>query len=120
MPAPNFQATAAHSQLGIGARLGEDLLDLFTVELNVVESELGSEEVAQEGVADLGSMMGGQTAADVLVALLVEGDVKGRGVSVVEIVEVGMEVGHVIHHQGGQLSTCSLDCPLAVVQQTEI
>lgn len=46
VPAPNFQATVADSQLRIGARLGEDLLELFTVELDVVESELGGKEVA--------------------------------------------------------------------------
>lgn len=120
MPASNFQAAVADSQLRIGARLGEDLLDLLAVELDVIESEFGGEEVAQEGVADFGSVVGGQTAADVLIALLVESDVEGRGVSVVEIVEVGMEVGHVIYHQRGQLSACSLHCSLAVVKETEI
>lgn len=64
--------------------------------------------------------MGSQTAADVFIALLVEGDVEGRGVSIVEVVEVGMEVGHVIYHQRGQLSACSLDCSLAVVEEAEV
>lgn len=116
MPASDFKASGADPQLGIGARLGENLLDLFSVEFDVVESELGGKEMAEEGVADFGGMVRSETATDVLIALLVEGDVERRGMSIVEIVEVGMEVGHIIHHQGGQLPTCSLHCSLAVVK----
>ncbi len=120
MPATYFQSTAADSELGIGARLGEYLLDLFSVELNVVEAEFGVEEVPEEGVADLGGVMSSEAAADVFVSLHIGGDVEGRGVSVVEVVEVGVEVGHVVHHQTWQLPPCSLHSRFSVVQQSEV
>lgn len=119
MPAANFQAGTADSQLGVSAGLREDLLDLVAVELGVVEAQLGNLEVPEQGVAQLGGV-GGKTAADVLVALLVGGDVQGRGVPVVEVVEVGVEVGHVVHHDAGQLGARSLHCCLPVVQHSEV
>ena len=40
--------------------------------------------------------------------------------SVVEVVEVGVEVGHVVDHQAGQLRAGCLDRGLSVVQHAEV
>lgn len=40
--------------------------------------------------------------------------------SVVEVVEVGMEVGHAVDHKTWQLCTSSLNSSLSVVKHTEI
>lgn len=119
VPAADLQAGCAHSQLRIGAGLRQDLLDLVLVELRVVVAQLGCFEVLEQQTADLRAD-GREAATEVLVAFVVGGDVEGRGVAVVEVVEVGVEVGHVVHHQAGQLRARCLDCRLAVVQHSEV
>lgn len=40
--------------------------------------------------------------------------------SVVEIVEISVDVGHIINDQAGELGTTSLNCSFAVVQEAEV
>ena len=119
VPAADLQSGSAHPQLRVGARLREDLLDLVPVELSVVVAQLGCFEVLEQQVANLRADCS-EAAAEVLVALVVCGDVERGCVTVVEVVEVGVEVGHVVYHQTGQLSAGCLDCRLAVVQHSEV
>lgn len=94
-------------------------MDLVAVELGIVVPELGGEEVLEERVSQfVGAEC--EAAADFFVALLVGGDIERRDVSVVEVIEVCVEVGHVVEYHAGQLGAGSHYSLLPIVDDAEI
>jgi hypothetical protein len=98
---------------------GEDELDLFAVEFGIVVAQFGGLEVFEDDRTDFGAD-GGQAAGEVFVGLVVGGDVEGRCVSVIEVVEVGVDVAHAVHNQTRQLQGCGLYGSFSIVQQSEV
>jgi len=56
--------------------------------------------VFEEGVSHFGGIEG-ETATDFFVSLLVGGDIERRDMSVVEVIEVGVEVSYVVEDHTG-------------------
>lgn len=92
---------------------------MVSVKLCIVISQFWGFEVLQEETAKFGANCG-ETAADVLVSFVVGGDVEWRGMAIIKIVEIGVEVGHAVDDETRQLSSCSLNRGLAVVEHSEI
>jgi hypothetical protein len=63
---------------------------------------------------------GSETSTKILIPFEIGGNVEGGSMAIVEIVEVSMEVSHVVDNKTGQLSTCCLNCGLSIMKQSEV
>ena len=119
MSAAKIKATRADSQMWVGSRFWDNFLDLVAIELGIVISEFGGEEMSEKWVSQF-VRVECETATNLFVALLVGGDIERWDVSVVEVIEVGVEVGHVVEDHTGKLGAGSHHSLLSIVNNAEI
>ena len=117
--APSHQTSFRNTEGRVGIGFGENLLDLLSVQFGNVVSEFRGLEVPHHDGTQLGTNCS-QTPTQVFIGLVVGGNVEGRSVTIIEVVEVGMNVGHAIYHKTWELHGCSLHCSLSIVKQSKV
>ena len=73
------------------------MLDLLTVQLGDIVSELGGLEMSKHDGAQFGTDSG-QASTKIFICFVVGSDVEGRGMAIVQVVKVGMDIGHAIYY----------------------
>jgi len=119
MPASWLEACLGDTKCGVGIWFWEDFLYLFTIEFGIVESVFGRIESFKHYWSKFGSN-GRKAATKIFISFKIGGDIKRRGMAIVEIVPIGMKIAHVIDYKAGKLHACCLNCYFSVMQQSKI
>ena len=100
MFASRFVASLGDAEAGVSIRFGEDGLELLSVELSIVKANFWVLEVSFKDASKL-LRDGSHAAAEIFVHFIVGGNVEGRSVTIVKVVEVGVGIAAVVDNKAG-------------------
>jgi hypothetical protein len=92
---------------------------MFSVEFGVIVSQFWSLEMIIHNIADFLSN-GGKTTQQIFVSVVISGNIEWRCVTVIQILQIGLNVVHAIDNCCWQLACRSFNCNLAVMKYSKI
>lgn len=115
----NLQPRFRHVQVRILSWSWNHYLNVLTVKLCVVVSQLWSLEVLSKNVGKFGWSYW-KTSQKLFISVVISWHIQGRTVAVEQILHVSSGIIHAVYDSGGKLTGGSLHCDLTVVKNTEI